>query len=54
MECQSPRKVRRIPSEGSTAQCEVRETEYDEDDDHEEEPVWGVGAWVSWGQHLLW
>lgn len=54
MECQSPRKVRRSPSGGSTAQGEVRETEYDEEDDHEEEPVWGVGAWVSWGQHVLW
>lgn len=33
--------------------CKVKETEYDEEDNHREGPVWGVGTWVSWGQHLF-
>lgn len=32
MGCQSPRRVRRSPYGGSTAQCKVRETAYDEED----------------------
>lgn len=41
MGCQGPKRMRKSPHGGSTVQCEVRETGYEEDDHREK---LGIGA----------